>query len=337
MWDWRIDNSDPEQPVYLGEPEDTRAVAGPATTAPHPGGLPGDTFVGDRPVIRFNPVDGRPAFPLLRPHIGQRAPQSPNGHTGTPFLGPTTRRAEVDAATECPTPTRDTPDGLCPQNSPQRQLQHDAGRAPDPRSRAAVGGPTRPARCSSSTRTRRTSSTGTKPAVPLAIRVEHRRLRRRHARQRDDRHGRLRRRSPSPTCTSTTCSSTSRAPTARARATCSTSRCARTSSTDVQLTQDTAVGDTSIHVNERRQVPGGRLDRASGRARTTSRSARSRPSTALTLNLGEAAREDARRRTTGPAPSSTPSAGIPTSTSTTSSGTTTWTASTAGARASSAS
>ena len=53
----------------------------------HPGRTPGDEFVGERPKILFDPTNGRPAFPLLRPHIGQRPPFSPNGHSGAPWLG----------------------------------------------------------------------------------------------------------------------------------------------------------------------------------------------------------------------------------------------------------
>ena len=33
----------------------------------------GDTFIGNRPVIQFNPLNGRPAFPLMRTHVGDRA------------------------------------------------------------------------------------------------------------------------------------------------------------------------------------------------------------------------------------------------------------------------
>ena len=43
-----------------------------------------DGYVGNRPKLLFNPTNGRPAFPLLRPHIGKRPPFSPNGHSGAP-------------------------------------------------------------------------------------------------------------------------------------------------------------------------------------------------------------------------------------------------------------
>ena len=90
VWNWTIDDSDPEKPVYLGEPEETDELAEPAERASTAtAGMPGDEFVGDRPKILFNPADGRVAYPLLRPNIGQRPPLTPNGHTGTPFLGNT--------------------------------------------------------------------------------------------------------------------------------------------------------------------------------------------------------------------------------------------------------
>ncbi len=40
-----------------------------------------------RPAQLFNPVDGRPAFPVLRTHLGSRPPFSPQGHSGSPLLG----------------------------------------------------------------------------------------------------------------------------------------------------------------------------------------------------------------------------------------------------------
>ncbi len=86
----------PAAPVYLGEPEDK----GPWPDLPnidpsHPGSLitdlaPGNivsTATGDRPKIMFDPINGRPAWPLMRPHVGDRPPFSPNGHSGAPWLG----------------------------------------------------------------------------------------------------------------------------------------------------------------------------------------------------------------------------------------------------------
>ena len=96
VWDWKVDNSDPSAPVYLGEPEDTSAWADDNYMIPgHPSAYPGDVFEtlpGEtvaRPVIQFDPINGRISFPLLRTHVGKRPPFSPNGHSGAPWLGET--------------------------------------------------------------------------------------------------------------------------------------------------------------------------------------------------------------------------------------------------------
>jgi hypothetical protein len=77
VWDW--DRADgPEGPLYLGEP-------GPD---------------GARRPILFNPATGRYAWPLLRPHAGQRPPFAGAGHTPAPWRG------------EWATPEH--PGGVCP-------------------------------------------------------------------------------------------------------------------------------------------------------------------------------------------------------------------------------
>ena len=91
VWDWTVDNSDPENPLYLGEPEPATAET-PNFTEGVPGHFasrPGDQFVGNRPVILFNPDTGRPAFPMLKPHLERRPPFAPNLHSGAPGLGET--------------------------------------------------------------------------------------------------------------------------------------------------------------------------------------------------------------------------------------------------------
>ena len=90
VWNWQRTGN-----VYQGEPEDTQVW--PDYQSPTP---------GQRPDILFNPNNGRAAWPMLRPHLGQRPPFSAAGHTGTAWLG--------DTATS----TR--PDGLCPQGAPLR-------------------------------------------------------------------------------------------------------------------------------------------------------------------------------------------------------------------------
>ena len=59
-----------------------------------------------RPELKFNPSNGRVAYPMLTPHLGMRPPFSPNGHSGAPYLGNTV--------------TSGRPDGLCPSAAPVR-------------------------------------------------------------------------------------------------------------------------------------------------------------------------------------------------------------------------
>ncbi len=90
VWDWlRTGN------VYMGERETT--AVWPNYRSPTP---------DQRPEILFNPNNGRPAFPMLRPHLGMRPPFSGGGHTGTAWLGDTTSSTR--------------PDGLCPSGAPVR-------------------------------------------------------------------------------------------------------------------------------------------------------------------------------------------------------------------------
>jgi len=121
VWNWTIDRTNPATPVYLGEPEDK----GPWPDLPnidptHPGSLitdlaPGNivqTPTGDRPKIMFDPLNGRPTWPLMRPHIGDRPPFSGNGHTGSPWLGETNGAAARTASPSDPYANRT--EALCP-------------------------------------------------------------------------------------------------------------------------------------------------------------------------------------------------------------------------------
>jgi len=87
VWNWSTNPADPTQ--YLGETEDTTTTYPDYYNNPnqvgHPTALPDDTFVGDRPVLLFNPDNGRPAYPMMRPPLGMRPPFSPNGHSGAPY------------------------------------------------------------------------------------------------------------------------------------------------------------------------------------------------------------------------------------------------------------
>jgi len=124
VWDWSKDGD-----TYLGEPEDKTAY--PDLTndqdrekvSGHPGLMVGDQPVGpeDRPKILFNPVNGRPAFPLLRTHVGKRPPFSPNGHSGAPWLGENGGQAKTTPP-GVPDPWANRPDGICPAGSPVRHF-----------------------------------------------------------------------------------------------------------------------------------------------------------------------------------------------------------------------
>ncbi len=64
----------------------------------------------------FDPSNGRYAWPLLQPHLGERPPFSPNGHSGAPWLGNTTSSTR--------------PDGLCPAGAPVRTYNITAIQTP---------------------------------------------------------------------------------------------------------------------------------------------------------------------------------------------------------------
>lgn len=76
-------------PLYLGEPEtiinwNTNIDGDPDLRWPNYQAPPG--AAGKRLPIMFNPTNARPAFPLLRPHLGRRPPFAPM-RSGSPWLG----------------------------------------------------------------------------------------------------------------------------------------------------------------------------------------------------------------------------------------------------------
>ncbi len=73
VWDWAVNNTT-KGPLYLSEPETNLTWANYQSATP-----------GQRLEILFNPNNGRPAFPLLRPHA-KRPPFAP-GRSGSPYLG----------------------------------------------------------------------------------------------------------------------------------------------------------------------------------------------------------------------------------------------------------
>ncbi|MEP6815744.1 MAG: hypothetical protein ABI873_09360, partial [Marmoricola sp.] len=116
VWDWTTNPAN--RNLYLGEPE--RVVSYPdyyyyygAALPTHPTALPGDRFVKDRPMILFNPDTGRPAFPLMRPHLGKRPPFAPNGHSGAPYLG---ESGSEQAPATGVDPYAQRSDAICPAN-----------------------------------------------------------------------------------------------------------------------------------------------------------------------------------------------------------------------------
>jgi manganese oxidase len=133
-WDGSVWNWDKSGNTYLGAPEDTAAwpnltsendVSRPwdpggqvRALADHPGLFVGDQVVSGRPKILFNPVNGRPAHPLTRPQIGTRAPFSPNGHSGAPWLG----ERGLAARTAPDDPFGNRQDGICPTGSEQKRF-----------------------------------------------------------------------------------------------------------------------------------------------------------------------------------------------------------------------
>lgn len=113
--DWKVDASNPNKPVYLNEQEDKTSWPTFKNVIPgHPSGEPGDVYVGNRPKLLFDPANGRPAFPMLRTHIGIRPPFAGNGHSGAPWLG----EAGDAAPSSAVDPYSGRNDGLCPTHAP---------------------------------------------------------------------------------------------------------------------------------------------------------------------------------------------------------------------------
>ena len=154
VWNWAKSGT-PDAPVYLGEPQDTTSWAD--YTAPNP---------GQRPQIMFDPSNGRYAYPLLQPHLGDRPPFSPNGHGGAPWLGPTASSTR--------------PDGLCPSNSPVRPFNLTAVTVPIQETNGGVdasGNKTPPAVDPNGelfvlNQDKAGVENGSKPTTPLAIRSD---------------------------------------------------------------------------------------------------------------------------------------------------------------------
>src|SRR3954468_23879424 len=112
VWNWKSARTT-VAPVSLGAPRNLTAFPGSVLKVPgQPNLLPVDAghIVTNRPTILFNPLNGRPAYPLLRSSIGNRPPFTAQGHSGTPYLGDTAGKAAVGATD----PFARRADGLCP-------------------------------------------------------------------------------------------------------------------------------------------------------------------------------------------------------------------------------
>lgn len=75
VWDWTTTGAADATYKVFGEPEETRDMANWTSPAP-----------GVRPEVKFNPKNGRYAWPLFRPHAAQRPPFTAR-HSGAPWLG----------------------------------------------------------------------------------------------------------------------------------------------------------------------------------------------------------------------------------------------------------
>jgi manganese oxidase len=112
VWNWKVAGT-PDAPQYLGAPADPTVFPDSVNVVPgQPNLLAVDVghIVDNRPAILFNPVNGRPAYPMFRPNIGKRPPFSGEGHTGAPWLGENAGQAPKSSTD--PYAARD--DGLCP-------------------------------------------------------------------------------------------------------------------------------------------------------------------------------------------------------------------------------
>jgi FtsP/CotA-like multicopper oxidase with cupredoxin domain/plastocyanin len=96
VWDWTVEGS-ADAPLYKGEALDNNTW--PNYVNP--------TQAGVRPLILFDPDNGRLAWPMMQPHLGKRAPFAP-GHGPSPYLGATNADHRH-------------PDALCPQSAPAQR------------------------------------------------------------------------------------------------------------------------------------------------------------------------------------------------------------------------
>ena len=112
VWNWKITDT-PTGPLYLGAPADATVFPDSPQVVPgQPNLLAVDAghLVGTRPAVLFDPVNGRPTYPMLRTTIGKRPPFTAAGHTGAPWLGQNAGQASASSTD----PWAGRNDGLCP-------------------------------------------------------------------------------------------------------------------------------------------------------------------------------------------------------------------------------
>lgn len=99
VWDWTMKGQ-----VALGEADDTATWANYSSHSP-----------GKRSSILFDPKTGKPAFPMLRPHLGRRPPFAP-GHGPAPFL-------DAGDVLDPTSPGAQGPSSVCPSGTRLQQLR----------------------------------------------------------------------------------------------------------------------------------------------------------------------------------------------------------------------
>ena len=108
VWNWTLRGL-----VALGEPEDSVRWANYASSNP-----------GKRPALLFDPVTGKPAYPMLHPHFGRRPPFAP-GHGPAPYLDPV-------SGPDLPAPGQSGAASVCPSGTHPRQVPVEAIEVPVP-------------------------------------------------------------------------------------------------------------------------------------------------------------------------------------------------------------
>ena len=170
VWNWKVAGA-PDAPLYLGAPSD------PTQFPDSPRGVPGRpnllaidagyALVESRPRILFDPVSGRPAYPLLRPRIGTRPPFAGGGHSGAPYLSDTA--ASAAAGTADPTSAR--ADGLCPTGTGRNLRTYNVVAVAKPYERTAKGAVDAEGKVFVLAPDKDDVLAGRKPVTPLAIRA----------------------------------------------------------------------------------------------------------------------------------------------------------------------